>query len=482
VGKKFLSNIAFVLLLNLIIKPFWFLGIEVSVQNHVSNAVYGNYFSLLSFSMIFNILLDFGITNFNNREIARNGNMLSKYFSNIFILKLLLGIIYLIICLSAGLVFGYTWAQMTILLILAVNQFLASFIMYLRSNINGLLMFVTDSIISVLDKTLMIIFLSILLWTSITKLQFKIEWFIYSQTISYIITATIALIIVIKKSDYFLPGFNYNYLYLMLKKSIPFSVLAMLMFLYNRMEPILLERLLPDGKTQAGIYAQGYRIMDVLSNFILLFPVLLLPLFSKILKHNRSEISNLINLAGPLMIIPAIIIASVCSAYGSDIMNLLYHQPSSGKIFSLLIIGFIGITFTYLYGTLLTANGSLKQLNIMALSTVVLNFSLNMILIPHFKAQGAAISSFVSQSTAAIIQIILAYKIIEIVISKIEIVRLITWIVLFYAVLIISKTFIPCWQLGLTVISLTGIIMALLLKLINIKEIIRTLFVEEELK
>ena len=100
------------------------------------------------------------------------------------------------------------------------------------------------------------------------------------------------------------------------------------------------------------------------------------------------------------MIIPSIIIASVCALYGNEIMNLLYHQPSSGKVFSTLIIGFIGISITYLYGTLLTANGNLKYLNIMALLAVIMNFSLNLILIPHFKAMALRFPVVMTQSVA----------------------------------------------------------------------------------
>lgn len=335
-------------------------------------------------------------------------------------------------------------------------------------------MFVTDSILSVLDKTLMIVFLSLLLWTSLFKVHFKIEWFIYSQTIAYIITGIVASTIVLRKCDYFLPRFNYKYIIIMLKKTIPFSVLTLLMFLYNRLEPILLERLLPDGKAQAGIYAQGYRIMDVLSNFILLFPVLLLPLFSKILKQ-RNDLGKLITLANSLMIVPAIVIASVCALYGNEIMGLLYHQPSSGKAFSTLIIGFIGISITYLYGTLLTANGNLKYLNIMALLAVVMNVSLNLILIPRYKASGAAYSSCITQSVAALVQIMLAYKIIDFAKNKTQTIRFFVWVIIFFLSAFLLKNMIVQWQTGFFAIAAVGIVFAFALKLVNVKEIIRTL-------
>ena len=47
--KKFVTNIAFLIVLNLLIKPFWPLGIEPAVQNAVGNAGYGEYFILFNF-------------------------------------------------------------------------------------------------------------------------------------------------------------------------------------------------------------------------------------------------------------------------------------------------------------------------------------------------------------------------------------------------------------------------------------------------
>jgi O-antigen/teichoic acid export membrane protein len=473
-NRKFLVNIAFLVLLNLLIKPFWFFGIEVAVQNRVGNDAYGLYYSLLSFSLILNFILDLGITNFNNREIARHNQMVSKYFSHIIGLKLLLGLLYSAICFTVGYFVGYSLAQLSIILLLIFNQFLFSFILYLRSTINGLLMFVTDSIMSVLDKALMILLLGFMLWTNVFEHKFNIHWFIYAQTTSYIITATVALIIVLKKCAYFKPQIDLRYLKIILKKSFPFSILVLLMFLYNRIEPVLLERLLPDGKTQAGIYAQGYRILEVLSNFSYLFPVLLLPLFSKMLKF-KDNLASLVSLAFSLMVIPAIIVSSACSVYGSQLMDLLYHQPQNGHIFSILILGFTGITITYLYGTLLTANGNLWQLNIMSVCAVVTNISLNFILIPLFKAEGAAWTSFITQTITALVQLILAYKIIGIETNKKVLLKIAIWGISFVTTIILVKQIEVNWVTGFALIVASGLFFALILKLIKIKEIIVTL-------
>ena len=76
--KKFITNLAFLLFLNILIKPFWLLGIDRSVQNATGADVYGAYYALFNFSFLFNILLDMGITNFNNRNMQNYSGLPKK--------------------------------------------------------------------------------------------------------------------------------------------------------------------------------------------------------------------------------------------------------------------------------------------------------------------------------------------------------------------------------------------------------------------
>lgn len=184
----------------MLIKPFWIFGIDRTVQNLVGDESYGFYFALFNFSMILNILLDVGITNFNNRNISRYNFLLPKHLSNIVGLKLVLAIVYAIFSLIIAGIIGYSKVQFHLLFFLIFNQFLVSFTLYLRSNITALQFFRTDSLLSVLDRSLMILICSLLLYTNILGGQFSIQWFVYAQTISYIITAVITFAIVLQKA------------------------------------------------------------------------------------------------------------------------------------------------------------------------------------------------------------------------------------------------------------------------------------------
>ena len=90
----------------MLIKPFWIFGIDRTVQNLVGDESYGFYFALFNFSMILNILLDVGITNFNNRNISRYKFLLPKHLSNIVGLKLVLASVYAIFSLIIAGIIG----------------------------------------------------------------------------------------------------------------------------------------------------------------------------------------------------------------------------------------------------------------------------------------------------------------------------------------------------------------------------------------
>ena len=123
-NSRFLKNILFLLFINLLVKPFWILGVDRTVQNIVGDASYGTYLAIFNFSYLFYIILDIGLTNYNSKEIAQNNNLLSKYFVGISQAKIFLSIAYFIIIFVIGLIIGYNTEQMKLLAVVGLNQVL----------------------------------------------------------------------------------------------------------------------------------------------------------------------------------------------------------------------------------------------------------------------------------------------------------------------------------------------------------------------
>lgn len=404
--KKFIANLGFLLLLNLLVKPFWLFGIDRAVQNATGAEAYGQYYALFNFSLLLNILLDLGITNFNNRNISMNRHLLQKHMSGIITLRLLLAVIYIGISILAAFAIGYGINESVMLLILLFNQVLISGILYLRSNLAGMHMFRLDSIVSVLDRGIMIIVCAWLLWGNGTPDSFRIEWFVWAQTASYLITLIVTLVMLYGKVKFIALRWNKAFSLMIIRKSFPFAVLILLMTFYNRVDSVMLERLLVDGDTQAGIYAQSYRVMEAGNMVAFLFAGLLLPIFSAMIKQ-KEDIGPLLKTSCSLLVTPAIAIASIFFFCSEELMSALYkyNAKESALVTPLLMTSFIMISSSYIFGTLLTANGKLKTLNILAAIGMLLNIVLNFIFIPKWGAVGAAISSLVTQTTLAISQI-----------------------------------------------------------------------------
>ena len=473
--RKFVTNLILLLSLNLLIKPFWILGIDRTVQNLVGDESYGMYFALFNFSLLLNILLDVGITNFNNKNIAQHNFLLKKHLSNIVGLKFMLAIIYAVFSLVVATIIGYSKVQFHLLFFLIFNQFLISFTLYLRSNISGLHLFRTDSILSVLDRSLMIIICSVLLFSGFFRTFFTIEWFVYAQTVAYLLTAIITFAIVLNKSGKISIQFNPKFFIVFLRKSYPYALLILLMAFYNRIDGVMLERLLPEpiGKQQAGIYAQAFRLLDAVSMFGVLVAGLLLPIFARMIKQGDS-VSQMIKLSFTFLFVTAVVVAVSSIFYNSEIMEVLYHSNTehSSEILGILMTGFIGIATTYVFGTLLTANGSMKQLNIMAFIGMVINVSLNLILIPRYQAFGSAYASLFTQIVTAGAQVILAILIFKLKPDFYFIVKLLGFAGITVGLAFISQRF-GNWFYGYLFMILASVLFAFVLKLFNIKDLFK---------
>ena len=472
--KKFVKNIAFLIVLNLLIKPFWPLGIEPAVQNAVGNASYGEYAILFNFSFLLNIILDFGVTQFNNKNIAQNNHLLTKHFSSLFSLKLVLGIIYFVVTLLLGFIIGYDFRYMKLLTILAVNQFLISMILYLRSSLLGLHLFKTDSFVSVADRVIMI-FLCLGLLLRWFGIELDIMTFVYTQTIGYLLTAVIAFVTVYYKTDHFKLKWNWPFSLMILKQSFPFAILVLLMTFYNRLDSVMLGVLLPAGigSEQAGIYAKAFRLLEAGNMIAYLFSIQLIPVFSRMLKHHEN-VEQLVKLSFILLVTPALVVSVGCFFYSTELSALINHGVTDSSVeFSILMLCFTAVSTTYIFGTLLTANGNLKQLNTMAIIGICINLVLNFILIPRYKALGSAYSSLITQFFTAGIQIYFAYKIFKFKVNVRLIIALLVFVVGIIIFNISSRSFTQNWMINFAIMSVFCCMWAFISGLISVKSIFR---------
>jgi O-antigen/teichoic acid export membrane protein len=470
--RRFFSNISLLILLNIIVKAFWVLGIDRTVQNRVGADEYGFYFSLFSFTILFNILLDFGITNYNNRKVAANPEKLSGLLGNLFLIRIFFAVVYMIVSITFARILGYSDSQRSLLWLLLLNQFIASFILYLRSNITALQLFRIDALLSVADRFIMMVVCALLLWGGFTDTRFRIEWFIYSQTAGYSVTFVIALIVVFLKSGNKRVKFSIAEIPTILKESAPFAILALFMAVYWRIDAVMIERMINTRREAAGIYAQAFRLLDAASMIPYLFAIILLPVFSKAIAGNKSTI-GLTKFATQLLIVPATVVTVISALYPDEIMNLLYseHTVSSAAIYRVLMLAFLPVAISYIYSTILTAGGNLRILNTIAGSGMVINIVLNYILIPLYGALGSAIASVGTQLLMSLLFYFSAVKVISMPGSTTFILSVLSNLLLLTLVALVVNRLGVKLLPGSLIIAVSGLFSPLLTRLINLSDL-----------
>ena len=126
---------------------------------------------------------------------------------------------------------------------------------------------------------------------------------------------------------------------------------------------------------------------------------------------------------------------------------------------------FIAISSNYIFGTLLTANGSLKSLNYIAFTGMVMNIVLNFILIPKYQVMGSAWASLITQIFTALAQFYISVRVFSFKVNRKLIIQFVLFILVLFTIMYsLSLSDLNVWlQVGIAtvlfilLVMLTGI-------------------------
>lgn len=443
------------------------------MQNEVGHDQYGIFFSLFNFCYLFQIVTDLGLSNYNNTLVAKESTSVKENLSKILGLKLVLSAAFIFIIFLSAIIIDYPESYYHLLYVITANQILVSFIIFLRTNLSGLGHYKLDSILSALDKLILILILGFLLWIyKSSDHQFTITWFVYAQLVSFILTLIVVAGFVSRKVtlDSFLPAIDFS----LLKKSLPFALIILTMTAHSRIDGVMLERLLDDNGHEAGIYAASYRFLDVLNIVGFLFAGLLLPIFSRLLGAKDNFIPTL-KLSAQLLIAIAISVAIYFTFFGEGMLTTLYPDFANNyyaDILTILSWGFLWVATTHIFGTLLTANESLNKMNVLFIGGLILNVTLNWIYIPNHKALAAAYITFITEGVVAVGLVFLVINELKIKIDLIPMFKLLAFgIIMVGLYYLLSASLDLSWILALFIGGIVSFVVSLLLNIIDIREI-----------
>lgn len=403
--KIFLKGLGITLLLNLLVKPATIFMVDIKMQNALGLEKFGIFQTMLSFTFLFSMFLDMGITNFMTRMIAQHPHMIHKYSNRLFTFRAILVGVYVIWTTFLFFALDFPLAWLWVLGALIIHQINIITVNYVRAYTGGLLKFGLDAVLSVVERSVYFVFGTVLVYTTFVQpitLQAFVFIFVASSTIS-LFTATFIYLRLVS-----LPKFHWDsdFFKAIFRQSYPYAILVILMMLTQRLDAVFLEKLHPMGTKQVSYYTQSFRLLDACWMFGVLFGSILLPVFSRLLKENQST-SNIMTSATNLLASGGLIMIFYTIGIRQDIFETLYKEDASPFSYNSWIfhsITFIPMCFTIVFGTLLTANGSLRILNQIALLALAVMTVLNFALVPWLGAVGAAIATLTAQSTLGVLQ------------------------------------------------------------------------------
>lgn len=359
----------------------------------------GKYFLALSFTTIFVVFVDLGMTNVLVREAAKVKENIQKYVSTILAVKLLFGVLaYGAVVVVAH--FLYPDIELRYMIYLSgVTMLFDSF----NLTVYGVLRAIGDlrfeSISITVSQFLSLLFGGIFLW-----LQLPIIFLILAFTLPSAINACFATYIVYKR--YYInprPHFDKKVFFFLCKIALPFALAAIFARVYGYIDSILLQQML--GTEAVGWYSTPYKITYAFQFVPLALTAAIYPRMSEYFIHAREKLGVVLHDSIKYLLVVSMPIAIGISILAHDIILFLYGSEFLPSVLPLQIL-IVGLVFSFVgfpIGACLNATNKQSTQTTIIGCVMVLNILLNLLLIPRIGLAGAAVSAFVGNAVLALV-------------------------------------------------------------------------------
>jgi O-antigen/teichoic acid export membrane protein len=184
----------------------------------------------------------------------------------------------------------------------------------------------------------------------------------------------------------------------LLRLSIPLGLGAIAVAVYYRFNSILVYQI--SGADEAGYYAAAYRLVDQIQIIPIAIVGALFPLISEAAATNPERLRRFVASAWEILIGLALPVVAIGMVLAHPLAGLLFGDEFRGPTGTVLILIWpvvIAIFLGYLAGALVPAVNLVKVWTLIAFAGAALSVGLCLLLIPPFGANGAAVTTVVTE-------------------------------------------------------------------------------------
>lgn len=351
----------------------------------------GQYFFALSFTTVFVVFVDLGLTNVLIRESAKYKEKMQLYFSTIIGIKIVLAGLTYAALVGVVLARGYPVDTRHLVYLSGVTMLFDT----LHLTLYGVLRAIGDikwEAYSIVGSQLITLMLgSIFLW-----LGLPLIFLLLAFTIASGMNVVYAVWVLHNKYHVLLsPRYDSAVIVCIARIAIPFALAAVFARIYSYADTILLQEMA--GYTSVGWYSIAYKITFAFQFVPLALVAVFYPRFSEYFESNKEKLARMFELSMKYLLTIAFPIAVGIAVLAKDIVLTLYtseYLPAVPAL-QILILSLIFSFISFPIGAFLNAcNKQVHQTTIVG-CVMVLNIALNLVLIPRFGVVGAAGAAFV---------------------------------------------------------------------------------------
>lgn len=382
----------------------------IFLTRYLGTEKYGYYTTVLAFVAIFNLFAEFGINQIVIQEISRAPSKRTEILSSGFFLKIIVALI-----------------------VFAVPPIIAYFLPYPIEIKIGILVAALATFpltISTLFNTIFQIHLKTS-YQAIASVSNRILslllslGFIYThQPIYYFFLAILAgnclefIISYFNTQSLEKINIKFNKTYIQTYKRIflaswPMALAIGLGTLAFKIDTIMLSLL----KTQeaVGIYGVPYKIVDILISIPSIFMGLVIPVMAQYYLKNKNLLKKSIQKSFDALIVAAFYVFVIVFLMAPYLINIIAGSSFSASAMPLRILTF-AIVLMFIqapFPSFLIASGFQKKLIWRNLMALIFNILINLLLIPLFSYNGAAIATVITEALTMFLSLYLTYQAIK---------------------------------------------------------------------
>lgn len=374
----------------------------------------GKYFFALSFTTIFVVFIDLGLTNVLVREGAKTKEKIVEFVSGVLFLKIFLGIgTYLVMAVVLS-ILGYAIDMKMLVFISGITMLFDSLQLSLYGTLRALgnVKYEAFGIVGSQGTTLILgtIFLYFKLPITYLMIAFLIP--------SFLNTAFAYTILVTRYNLRLRPKFIKGIILYIIPIAVPFALATVFGRVFSYADSVMLSKMA--GNAAVGWYSVPYKIAYAFQFIPFALIAGLYPRMSEYYVHDQKRLGEVFNQGLRYLLIVSVPMSVGIIILGTKIIQTFFGNQYLPSIMPLQILmaGVITSFLNVLLGALLNATGRQKTQTIFVGLVMVCNIILNVILIPRFGVVGAATAATTGNTILFVLSWIMSTRIVTVDYSK----------------------------------------------------------------